>query len=123
MNLREIRKKRKMTVPQLSEISGVPTRTIEDIQRKGECKVRTAIRLADALEVSLDELCRTYAEYHTGFDDKKMIIYEAEITEDGEIKARSWDCKKGKYTYPKTEKVKREFLEKAKKLSTAIIID
>lgn len=58
MKLKEIRKSKELTIPALSEISGVPKRTIEDIERKGECKVSTAIKLADALKVTLDKLCR-----------------------------------------------------------------
>lgn len=58
MNLKEIRTQKGLTIPQLAEISGIPKRTIEDIQRFGECKVSTAIKLADALGVTLDELCR-----------------------------------------------------------------
>lgn len=59
MNLRTIRKAQGLSVPNLSALACVPVRTIEDIERKGECKVSTAIKLADALGVSLDELCRT----------------------------------------------------------------
>lgn len=58
MNLKEIRTSKNLTVPQLSRLSGVPVRTIEDIQARGDCKVSTAIKLADALGVTLDELCR-----------------------------------------------------------------
>lgn len=58
MKVREIRKSQSLTLKALSELSGVPQRTIEDIERKDECKVSTAIKLADALNVSLDELCR-----------------------------------------------------------------
>lgn len=58
MKLREIRKSQSLSIPKLSELSSVPVRTIEDIERKGECKVSTAIKLADALKVTLDELCR-----------------------------------------------------------------
>lgn len=58
MKLREIRKNKGLTLKLLSELSGVPQRTIEDIERKGECKVSTAIKLSDALQITLDELCR-----------------------------------------------------------------
>lgn len=58
MNLKEIRKSQSLTLKALSELSGVPQRTIEDIERKNECKVSTAIKLADALNVTLDKLCR-----------------------------------------------------------------
>ena len=58
MNLKQIKIQKGLTVLRLSELSGVPKRTIEDIQAKNECKVSTAIKLADALGVTLDELCR-----------------------------------------------------------------
>ena len=58
MRLREIRKEKKMTVPELSRISGIPVRTIEDLEQRGDGRVSTLIRLADALEVTLDHLCR-----------------------------------------------------------------
>lgn len=47
-----------LSIRELSELSTVPKRTIEDIERFDRCKVDTAIKLADALEVTLDELCR-----------------------------------------------------------------
>lgn len=58
MNLKEIRNSQSLTLKTLSELSGVPQRTIEDIERKGDCKVSTAIKLAAALKVTLDELCK-----------------------------------------------------------------
>jgi transcriptional regulator with XRE-family HTH domain len=58
MNLKQIRNDKNLTLKKLSELSGVPQRTIEDIERSNECKVSTAIKLADALSVTLDELCR-----------------------------------------------------------------
>ena len=57
MNLREIRTSKNLSVPALSRLSGVPIRTIEDIEKRGDCKVSTALKLSTALEVSLDELC------------------------------------------------------------------
>lgn len=57
MNLRKIRMERGLSVPQLVELSGVPRRTIQDIEKSGETKVSTAKKLAAALGVSLDELC------------------------------------------------------------------
>lgn len=50
------------TIQKLSELSEVPIRTIEDIERFDRCKVDTAIKLADALQVTLDDLCRTKPE-------------------------------------------------------------
>ncbi|MGN0614198.1 MAG: helix-turn-helix domain-containing protein [Porcipelethomonas sp.] len=62
MNLKKLRNEKGITIPQLAEITGIPKRTIEDIQRRGDCLVSNAIKLADALNVTLDELCRKEAE-------------------------------------------------------------
>lgn len=59
MNLKKIRNEKSLSVRALSELAGVPQRTIEDIERFDRCKVDTAIKLADALHVTLDELCRS----------------------------------------------------------------
>ena len=58
MNLRELRKEQNLTVPELSRLSGVAVRTIEDLEKRGDGRVSTLIRLADALNGSLDQLCR-----------------------------------------------------------------
>lgn len=58
MRLKEIRISKGLTVPQLVDLSGVPRRTIQDTEKKHNCNVQTAIKLADALNVTLDELCR-----------------------------------------------------------------
>ena len=58
MNLRKIRLERGLSVPALVELSGVPRRTIQEIENRDDCRVSTAILLADALGVTLDELCR-----------------------------------------------------------------
>ncbi|HBF65232.1 MAG TPA: XRE family transcriptional regulator [Clostridium sp.] len=57
MKLKEIRLSKNLSVPQLSILSNVPRRTIQDIEKRGDCMVSTAIKLASALNVSLDKLC------------------------------------------------------------------
>ena len=57
MNLRQLRLDKELTVPALSQLSGVPVRTIVSVERNGDCKVSTAKKLAEALNVTLDELC------------------------------------------------------------------
>ena len=57
MNLKQLRLAAGLSVPALSRLSSVPVRTIEDIERRGDCKVSTAKELAEALTVSLDTLC------------------------------------------------------------------
>jgi DNA-binding helix-turn-helix protein len=58
MNLRKIRLEKGLSVAELSRLSGVPVRTIEDLEKRGDGRVSTLIKLADALSVTLDKLCR-----------------------------------------------------------------
>jgi predicted transcriptional regulator len=57
VRLKEIRVSQGLSVPKLVELTGVPRRTIQEIEKRGECTVSTALKLAAALGVSLDELC------------------------------------------------------------------
>ena len=61
MRLKEIRKAQNLSVPALSELSGVSRRTIQEIEVRDNGRVSTMIKLADALGVTLDELCREKA--------------------------------------------------------------
>jgi plasmid maintenance system antidote protein VapI len=58
MNIQKIRQEQGLTVQQLADKSGLPKRTVEEIIRRDKCTVDNAIKLADALGVTLDELCR-----------------------------------------------------------------
>lgn len=58
MNVRKIRLEKKYSVPELSKLSGLSVRTIENIEKRSQSTVANAIKLADALGVTLDELCR-----------------------------------------------------------------
>lgn len=57
MKLRDIRLAQNISVPKLAEMTGLSRRTIQDIEKRGDCLVSNAIKLAKALNVSLDELC------------------------------------------------------------------
>ena len=59
MRLKELRIEKGLSVPKLSELSGLSRRTIQDIEKRNDCMVSNATRLANALGVSLDELCQT----------------------------------------------------------------
>ncbi len=61
MRLKQIRNSKGLSVRALSEISDVPQRTIEDLERRDDGRMSTMIKLADALGVTLDELCRDEA--------------------------------------------------------------
>ena len=58
MNLRQIMQQQRLSVPKLVELSGVSRRTIQGILVRDSTTTDTAIKLADALGVTLDELCR-----------------------------------------------------------------
>ena len=62
MNLKKIRMEKGLTVQQLADLAGLSKRTGEETVRRDTCSVRTAIKLADALGVTLDELCRDNPE-------------------------------------------------------------
>ena len=57
MKLKTIRLERGLSVPALSRLSGVPIRTIQDIEARNDCRISTAKVLANALGITLDELC------------------------------------------------------------------
>lgn len=58
MKLKEIRIEKGLSVPKLAELSGVPRRTIQDVEKRGDCMVSTLMKLAKILDVSIDEICR-----------------------------------------------------------------
>ncbi len=58
MKLKQIRTNKGLSVPALSKLSEVPIRTIQDLEVRNDGRVSTLIKLADALGVTLDELCR-----------------------------------------------------------------
>ena len=58
MRLREIRLSKKISVPKLVEMTGLSRRTIQEIEKRDASTVANAIKLADALGITLDELCR-----------------------------------------------------------------
>lgn len=59
LNVQKLRIQKGLTVQQLADLAGLSKRTLEEIIRRDKCTVDNAIKLADALEVTLDELCRT----------------------------------------------------------------
>ena len=62
MQVRKIRLEQGLSVPKLAELSGLSRRTIQEVERRDECTVSTAKKLAAALGVSLDTLCQADTE-------------------------------------------------------------
>lgn len=57
MRVRELRLAQGLSVQKLADLIGSHRRTIEDIERRDDCRVSTAILIAKALNVTMDELC------------------------------------------------------------------
>lgn len=55
--LKELRKESGLSVRALSELCGVPRRTLEDIEAGGDCRLSTARAICKALGCSLDDFC------------------------------------------------------------------
>ncbi len=56
--LKEIRISKGISVPKLVELSGLSRRTIQDIEKRGDCMLSNAYIIAKSLNISLDELCQ-----------------------------------------------------------------
>ncbi|MEA5004713.1 MAG: helix-turn-helix transcriptional regulator [Christensenella sp.] len=59
MNLKQIRNAQGLSVQKLADRTGLHRRTLQDIEKRDDCLVSNAILLADALGVTMDELCRS----------------------------------------------------------------
>ena len=51
--IKEYRKRAKISVPKMSELTGIPKRTIEDLEKRGDCRAPIALKLTDALGITL----------------------------------------------------------------------
>lgn len=86
MKLKEIKERRNLTFDDLVTITGVPKRTLEDIVKRGDCRVSTAIQIANSLGLTIDQLCtnvnthqfQTYEEYCCGKKDTNLKLKEVE---------------------------------------------
>ena len=54
--LKQIRKEKGFSIRKLSDLSGVQYRTIQDIEKRGDCMVSNLSLIAKVLNVSLDDL-------------------------------------------------------------------
>lgn len=56
LKIKEIRLEKGISVPKLAEMSGVSRRTIQDLEKRGDCMLSTAAKLASAMDVSLNDI-------------------------------------------------------------------
>lgn len=54
--IKSYRKQAKISVPKMSELTGIPIRTIEELEKRGDCLVSNALKIAQVLGVTLDDL-------------------------------------------------------------------
>ena len=57
MRIKEIRRSKGLSIVKLGELAGMHRRTVQEAEKRGDCRVSTALRLADALGVTIGELC------------------------------------------------------------------
>lgn len=62
IKLKELRKAAGLSVNALSNLCGVPRRTIEDIEARGDCRISTAYAICKALGCSMDDFYKEDAE-------------------------------------------------------------
>ncbi len=53
--IKEHRLKSGINVPQMSKLTGIPIRTIEALEKRGDCLVSNAKKIADALGLTLND--------------------------------------------------------------------
>lgn len=56
LKIKEIRLEKDLSVPKLAELSGVSRRTIQDLEKRGDCMLSTAAKLAAAMKVTLNDV-------------------------------------------------------------------
>lgn len=56
MYFKEHRKAAGYSVPKLSSLTGLPIRTIEGLEKRGDCLVSNALKIAEALGITLNDL-------------------------------------------------------------------
>ena len=54
--IKEHRKKAEISVPKMSKLTGISVRTIQDLEKRGDCLVSNALKIAQVLGISLDDL-------------------------------------------------------------------
>lgn len=53
--IKQHRKQLGISVGRLSELTGIPKRTIEDLEKRGDCLVSNAIKIASVMNLRLDD--------------------------------------------------------------------
>lgn len=54
--IKQYRLKAGISVPKMSELTGISRRTIQDLEKRGDCLVSNALKIAQVLGLKLDDL-------------------------------------------------------------------
>ena len=54
--IKAYRQRAKISVPKMSELTGIPVRTIEALEKRGDCLVSNALKITDALGITLNDI-------------------------------------------------------------------
>lgn len=54
--IKAYRQRAKIFVPKMSELTGIPVRTIEALEKRGDCLVSNALKITEALGITLNDI-------------------------------------------------------------------
>lgn len=75
--LKQIRQKRDLSYKQLSDLSGVTATALSNYEKNGKIpNLDSAVKIAQALQISLDWLCGIENQTNSKKDDSKTILQE-----------------------------------------------
>lgn len=60
--IKQYRVRAGISVPKMCELTGIPRRTIQELEKRGDCLVSNALKIADVLGLTIDELLKPPAE-------------------------------------------------------------
>lgn len=60
--IKEYRLKAGVSVPKMSELTGISRRTIQDLEKRGDCLVSNALKITEVLGLKLDDLLNPPAD-------------------------------------------------------------
>lgn len=63
--IKEHRLKAGISVPKMVELTGIPRRTIQELEKRGDCLVSNALKIADVLGLTLNDLLIAPTEDNT----------------------------------------------------------
>ncbi len=56
--IKQHRQKAGISVPKMSALTGIPIRTIEGLEKRGDCLVSNALKIANALGLTLNDFLK-----------------------------------------------------------------